>query len=239
MDNETQSQEFSVKYNVELLAAKTEIEKIDVAYSSDPWWYDLRGFLILTFAYRTTLPSQIKLFAKNIGPEHLEAAIGTGTLLNIILKWRKIVGAPKVNILGFDYAERMLAGARKTFKNQPQLKLLRADAVALPLDDSSFDTAAIANAIHCLPDVTGSIKELYRVIKPGGLLTGNCLLEPKGNGFLDKIAKKINIWGMKKGILNRTYSAMEVINLLESSGFEIQIQEIKGNCLNFVAKKLA
>lgn len=237
MENETQHQDTLVKFNSDLLISKKEVEKIDVAYSSDPWWYDIRGFLILTFAYRTTLPSQIKLFAKNIGPEHLEAAIGTGTLLNIILKWRRIIGAPKVNILGFDYAERMLTGARKNFKNQPQVKLLRADAASLPLADSCFDTASIANAIHCLPDVAGSLKELHRVIKPGGLLTGNCLLEPKGNSVFDRLAKKINLWGIKKGILNRTFSANEVVTLLESSGFEIQLQEIRGNCLNFVAKK--
>ncbi|MGN2393366.1 class I SAM-dependent methyltransferase, partial [Pelomicrobium sp. G1] len=30
------------------------LEKIAQAYSSPPWWYDVRGFFILTFAYRST-----------------------------------------------------------------------------------------------------------------------------------------------------------------------------------------
>ena len=216
---------------------QSELEKIDQAYSSEPWWYDLRGFLILTFAYRTNLPSQIKLFSENMGDQHLEIAIGTGSLLGIILKWRKLTGAKAINILGFDYAERMLAGARRTFKKEKQIKLLRADAAELPLADQTFDTAAIANAIHCLPDVLGSLEETVRVLKTGGTLTGNCLLEPKGDGILDTISKKINTWGVKKGILHRTYQADDVIQLLISVGFVIEKQEITGNCLNFIARK--
>jgi ubiquinone/menaquinone biosynthesis C-methylase UbiE len=216
---------------------KEKLEKIDEAYSSEPWWYDLRGFLILTFAYQTTLPSQIRLFANHMGAKHLEAAIGTGTLFEMILKFRKFKRLPTIKVLGFDYAERMLAGARKRFKKETQLDLLRADAANLPIENNSFDTASIANAIHCLPDVEGSFKELFRVLKPGGTLVGNCLLEPVGNGLLDGIARRINTWGIKKGILHRPYSESEVIELLEKSGFQITKSEIKGNCLNFVASK--
>jgi len=214
-----------------------QLEKLDTAYSSDPWWYDLRGFLILTFAYRTTLPAQVRLFANHMGAQHLEAAIGTGTLFEMILKWRQWKRLPKIQIVGFDYAERMLAGAKKRFKNETQVKLLRADAAALPLPNDYFDTASIANAIHCLPDVLGSFQELHRVLKPNGTMTGNCLLEPKGHSFLDRISRRINTWGIKKGILHRPYQASEVIELLKAAGFEVAEQETTGNCLNFVAKK--
>ena len=214
-----------------------KLEKIDIAYSSDPWWYDLRGFLILTFAYRATLPAQVRLFANHMGAKHLEAAIGTGTLFEIFLKWRRWKKSPKIQIVGFDYAERMLAGARKRFRNEKQLELIRADAAALPLPNDYFDTASIANAIHCLPDVLGSFQEIHRVLRPNGTLTGNCLLEPKGQSLLDGISRRINNWGIKKGILHRPYHETEVIELLKSAGFEISEQEITGNCFNFVAKK--
>ena len=29
-------------------------EEIAEAYKSEPWWYDVRGFFILTFAYNST-----------------------------------------------------------------------------------------------------------------------------------------------------------------------------------------
>ena len=216
---------------------KMKLEKIDKAYSSEPWWYDLRGFLILTFAYRTTLPSQIRLFANHIEANHLEAAIGTGTLFEMIVKYRRFKKLPKVHVVGFDYAERMLAGARHRFKNEPQVELLRADAAQLPMQNQTFDSAAIANAIHCLPDISGALYEIHRVLKLGGTLTGNCLLEPKGNGFFDRLAKRINAWGIKKGILYRPYTQEQVMSLLKEVGFKIVKQEVSGNCLNFVAEK--
>jgi ubiquinone/menaquinone biosynthesis C-methylase UbiE len=217
--------------------AKEKLEKIDEAYSSEPWWYDLRGFLILTFAYRTTLPSQIRFFAKHMGAKHLEAAIGTGTLFEMILGWRRRKHLAPIKIVGFDYAERMLMGARKRFKKKSQLELVRADVADLAFESNSFDTACIANAIHCLPDAARSFQELYRVLKPSGTLTGNCLLEPKGAGLLDGIARRINIWGIKKGILHRPYHSKEVLDLLAKAGFQMSEHEIKGNCLNFVAIK--
>ncbi len=50
------------------------LAKIEKAYDSPPLWYDIRGFFVLTFAYRSTLWAQIALFGNNIGPRHLEGA---------------------------------------------------------------------------------------------------------------------------------------------------------------------
>ena len=47
-------------------------DEIALAYKSEPWWYDLRGFFILTFAYNSTLPSQLRFFGPNYGPRHME-----------------------------------------------------------------------------------------------------------------------------------------------------------------------
>ena len=63
-------------------------DEIAEAYSSEPWWYDLRGFFILTFAYNSTINTQLRFFGPHFGPNHLEVACGTGTLLELILRWR-------------------------------------------------------------------------------------------------------------------------------------------------------
>lgn len=212
-------------------------KSIDEAYSSQPWWYDFRGFLILKFSYRTSLLAQIRMFSQNIGGSHLEIAIGSGTLFDLILKWRSFKKMPQANITGFDYAERMLAGAKKRFASFQNIQLIKADAAKLPLEDESFDSANIANAIHCLPDILGSLREVHRVLKPAGRLAGNCLLYPRGKGVLDQLAVAINNWGMKVGILNRPYLESEIRTLLIQSGFEIQTEYIHGNCYNFIAKK--
>ncbi len=216
---------------------KTSSVPVDEAYDSEPWWYDLRGFMILTFAYRSTLPSQIRLFEKNIGQRHLEVAIGSGTLFNIIWKWHKLRGHQGESIVGFDYAPSMLAGARKRFQNESKIELVQADAAKLDMPSNSFDSANIANAIHCLPDLPGSLQQLHRVLKPNGTLAGNCLLYPKGNSMLDRLSTWINNWGIKKGILYRPYHAVEIQQLLKENGFQIVYEKMSGNCYDFVAAK--
>ena len=217
---------------------QAELEKIARAYDSEPWWYDVRGFFILTFAYRSTLGAQLRLFGNNIGRQHLECAVGSGTLLDLILKWRrwKRLGGND-RIVGFDYAEPMLAGAIRRFSKHPEIELHLADVGALEFPDNTFDTANIANAIHCFPDVDAGLREVHRVLKPGGTLAVNVLLFPRGAGPLRWIAQRINDWGMRKGILHTPYEAAAIRARFLQAGFETVDEKISGNTLNAVLRK--
>lgn len=212
-------------------------DEIAAAYRSEPWWYDVRGFFILTFAYNSTLGEQLRFFGKNIGANHLEVACGTGTLLELVLRWRRWKRLPSSEITGVDYAASMLAGAKRRFHGEPGLTFLHGDAAALPFADASFDTANIANSVHCFPDVAGALAGVRRVLKPGGTLAANVLLYPRTKGGLGRIATAINDWGMTKGILYRPYTADEVTQLLGAAGFEIVEQHVRGNCLNVLARR--
>jgi ubiquinone/menaquinone biosynthesis C-methylase UbiE len=214
-------------------------DQIAQAYKSEPWWYDVRGFFILTFAYNSTLPAQLRFFGANFGARHLEVACGTGTLLELVLRWRRWKRLPPSQITGIDYAESMLAGALHRFRKQPELVFLHADAAALPFDEATFDTANIANSVHCFPDVAGALRGVHRVLKPGGTLAANVLLYPTGQGVLARMAQRINDWGMKKGILYRPYHAQEVRQLLQGAGYDIVSDQVSGNCLNIVARRPA
>ena len=215
----------------------TMLDKIDKAYDSPPWWYDMRGFFILCFAYRSTLTAQIRFFGRNMGERHAEVAIGTGTLLNIILNWRKIRRRPEVAVEGLDYAESMLAGARKTFRRHPNVNLTRQDAAALRFADESFDTINIANAIHCIPDVDGALREAYRTLKNGGTLAVNALLYPRGSRLARKIATRINHWGIRKGIMVTPFEQDDIRARFQAVGFEILEETVSGNALMILARK--
>ncbi len=212
-------------------------EEIAAAYKSEPWWYDLRGFFILTFAYNSSLTRQIRLFGANLGTRHLEVACGTGTLLEMILRWRAWKGLPRVDIVGVDYAEAMLAGAMKRFRGQAGMRFLHADAAAMPFEGDAFDTVNIANAIHCLPQVNAALQEMHRVLKPGGTLAANVLLYPRGRWPWRSIAQRINDWGIRKGILVTPYEESDVRNRILKAGFEILREEVSGNCYELVVRK--
>lgn len=214
-------------------------DDIAQAYRSEPWWYDVRGFFILTFAYNSTLPAQLAFFGPNFGPRHLEVACGTGTLLELFLKWRRWKKLPAVEIVGVDYAESMLAGAIHRFRGQRGMTFLHADVAEMPLDDASFDTANVANAIHCFPDVDAGLRGILRVLKPGGTMAANVLLYPRGVWPLRVIAERINLWGMKKGILYTPYEQADIRRRIVEAGFEIVSERVAGNCYDVLARRPA
>jgi ubiquinone/menaquinone biosynthesis C-methylase UbiE len=219
-----------------MTAAKNR-DEIAEAYSSEPWWYDLRGFFILTFAYNSTIGAQLRFFGPNFGPEHLEVACGTGTLLEMVLRWRRWKKLPLVKVMGIDYAPSMLAGARKRFANNAQVQVQHADAALLPFPDNSYDTANIANSIHCFPTVDGALRDILRVLKPGGTLAANVLLYPTGFAPLRWFAQKINDWGIRKGILYSPFEQHVVRQKMLDAGYEV-VEEFKaGNTYNVIVRK--
>lgn len=212
-------------------------EQIAAAYRSEPWWYDVRGFFILTFAYNSTLPQQLRFFGAHFGPRHLELACGTGTLLELMLRWRRFKRLPPAHVVGVDYAESMLAGARHRFHGQPGFEFLHADAAEMPLSDASFDSANVANAIHCLPDVDGGLRGVFRVLKPSGTMAANVLLFPRGGWPWKNIAERINRWGMNKGILYTPYERDDIRARILAAGFVVEQESVTGNCYNVLARK--
>ena len=214
-------------------------EEISAAYKSEPWWYDVRGFLILTFAYNSTLGKQLRFFGPNFGPNHLEVACGTGTLTELFLRWRRWKKLPTSHVVGIDYAPSMLAGAMRRFAGRSDIEFVHGDVADMPFEDGHFDTANVANAIHCFPEVDASLREIFRVLKSGGTMAANVLLFPKGWWPFSQIATSINQWGIAKGILVTPYKMEDIRAGIISAGYEIVSEEVFGNCYEVRAKRPA
>lgn len=84
---------------------------------------------------------------------------------------------------GLDYSEGMLEKARR----QPSCRgrLLRGDAGALPFRDGTLDKVICTNSFHHYPDQPSALREIRRVLKPGGLLV---LVDPRADHFAGRLA---------------------------------------------------
>jgi ubiquinone/menaquinone biosynthesis C-methylase UbiE len=64
---------------------------------------------------------------------------------------------------------------------QDAVELVEADVTSLQFDDESFDLCVTYNGLHCLPDPRAALKELTRVLRPGGTLRGTTCVTGRGS----------------------------------------------------------
>jgi len=74
-----------------------------------------------------------------------------------------------IDVTGLDDSEEMLSRARiKAGNERLRIDFLRADALALPFPDASFDLVLSVSALCFMKDPQGAIVEMRRVLRPGG-----------------------------------------------------------------------
>jgi demethylmenaquinone methyltransferase/2-methoxy-6-polyprenyl-1,4-benzoquinol methylase len=98
------------------------------------------------------------------GMRALDVATGTGKVAHGL--WRAV--RPGGQVTGIDFAEGMLAVARRRYANVPGLEFLMGDALALPVADASFDAATIAFGMRNLADYHQGFAEMRRAVRAGG-----------------------------------------------------------------------
>lgn len=95
----------------------------------------------------------------------LDVACGTGDLS------LELSHDAEARIIGTDFCRPMLDVAhKKTLAVNARIPYIEADAMTLPVADASFDAATIAFGLRNLPNYENGLKELWRVLKPGGKL---------------------------------------------------------------------
>ncbi|MFD7388530.1 class I SAM-dependent methyltransferase [Streptomyces sp. NPDC059852] len=110
------------------------------------------------------------------GDRVLDAGCGTGRALPPL---RAAVGASGV-VLGVDLTPAMLEAARRAGRDRDG-RLLLADVAALPLRPGSVDAVFAAGLIAHLPHPAEDLREVARVVRPGGTLA---LFHPIGRAAL-------------------------------------------------------
>jgi demethylmenaquinone methyltransferase / 2-methoxy-6-polyprenyl-1,4-benzoquinol methylase len=101
----------------------------------------------------------------------LDACCGTGDLAVAANK------AGAAGVVGLDFSERMLERARR---KAPELEWVQGDVLALPFEDASFESAVVGFGVRNVEDLEAALKELRRVLRPGGRLGVLEITTPRG-----------------------------------------------------------
>lgn len=105
----------------------------------------------------------------------LDLCCGTGDMAFALRR-----EGPRAEIVGADFSHAMLKLALGKYAGRAPLTWIEADALRLPFPDRSFDLVTSAFGFRNLADYDAGLREIARVLKPGGVVGILEFSEPDG-----------------------------------------------------------
>jgi demethylmenaquinone methyltransferase / 2-methoxy-6-polyprenyl-1,4-benzoquinol methylase len=140
-------------------------EQVHQMFSTIASKYDLTNDVLSLGVHRLWRRMAVKESQVKPGDSVLDCATGTGDLA---LAFKRAVG-PSGTVLGTDFNADMLKTAPlKAQKADLDVSFEVADAMKLPYENKRFHVASISFGIRNVDDPSVALKELARVVKPGG-----------------------------------------------------------------------
>lgn len=165
-----------------------------------------------------------------VGEAVLDAACGTG----IVARMASDRVGPDAKVVGADINTGMLTVAKS--KSEEEGKLIdwvEADVASLPFGDASFDAVFCQQGLQFFPDKLSALKELRRVLSPGG----RCVIcvarslehNPLMNGQIEILTRYIgeDAANAIRAVCSLSDASM-IYDLFDQAGFsEINIESVK------------
>jgi ubiquinone/menaquinone biosynthesis C-methylase UbiE len=122
-------------------------------------------------------------------------------------------------VVACDLTEPMLAAARAHVRSRgATIDFVAGDAVALPFRDESFDVVTCRTAAHHFSDVAAVVRQIHRVLRPGGSLLLQDIL---GHDDADASAFILEVERRRDPSHVRSYRAVEWKAFLRAAGLTV------------------
>lgn len=130
--------------------------------------YDLLNHLLsfnVDRGWREALMNRLSGVLSRPDVKILDLCCGTG---DVLLDLQSVA---TTRVIGADFCHEMLISAQhKANRRGFYARLVEADALQLPFGDASLDAIAISFGFRNLANYSAGLRELHRVLKPGGVL---------------------------------------------------------------------
>jgi demethylmenaquinone methyltransferase/2-methoxy-6-polyprenyl-1,4-benzoquinol methylase len=218
--------------------------------------YDLLNRLLsgrIDVYWRNRLVDSIRDILVRPEARLLDVCCGTGDVALALERERKKGGGARRPVLASDFCRPMLDGARRKLVSF-RSPLFEADAMRLPLPDGSVDAITVAFGFRNLANYRTGLKELFRLLAPGGRLAilefsqptvpllgplfdlyFRYVLPPIGNA----VSGAGGAYSYLQKSVERFYSADELADEMRSVGFQaVSFRRLTGgiSCLHVGTK---
>lgn len=156
------------------------------------WWFVGRRFIVRSLVNKYWKPQS------NL-PIVLDLGCGTGGSFALLRKWGEVIGLD-VSLVALNFSRK-----------RGMKRLVLGDAQILPFSNNKFDLIAVLDVLEHLDNDFQSLKEIWRVLKPGGAVVFT-------------VPAFMSLWSVHDIALahRRRYLYGEIRDKVTQAGFEIK-----------------
>ncbi|TFB23964.1 demethylmenaquinone methyltransferase [Filobacillus milosensis] len=145
---------------------QTKSEKVHSVFEKIYNRYDKMNSIISFQRHKAWRNDVMKEMNVEEGSNCLDVCCGTG---DWTIALSEAVGK-NGQVEGLDFSQNMLSVGEEKIKreNISNINFVHGDAMNLPYEDDTFDYVTIGFGLRNTPDYNQVLKEMYRVVKPGG-----------------------------------------------------------------------
>ncbi len=148
----------------------------------------------------------------------LDMACGPGLLTRALAE-----RLPQAHIVAADWSRTALKIAQKNITKKARVEWKRVDVAHQPFADAAFDLVTCRDSFHHFPDALAALKEMYRVLRPGGILYIQDLRRDIPWNILRDAVPPVTVFQRLQYIsVQAAYTMAEMRQLLRRAGFKRQ-----------------